>query len=246
MGERCDEDDGEPLPDEVHMGEECATDDASIGGNFADAESGAEAASSFGRWPFGKATPRKAPATNSPPNAFQEQLAAMKRKREHDEVEAKVRHSQLEDNLGALAREVETSISGITDNVALLSDKIVEAQADNARQLSAMAESVKDQMHQMFTLLSNQIANLQAGVPVSGNLGEPVSDIEQHRIDNSYHNQGGPNHYTDEEWDKCTAERDAERDREQAKREDDRERTPRGSAKAPLLPVVPKRSVVED
>ena len=87
---------------------------------------------------------------------------------------------------------------------------------------------------------------MKAGVPVPegpGNLGEPVSDIEQHRIDNSYHTHGG---YTDEKWDKWTEEKDAERDREQAKRDDARERSPRGTVKAPLLPVVPKRSGAQD
>ena len=69
-----------------------------------------------------------------------------------------------------------------------------------------------------------------------------MSDIDQHKLDNSYHTQGYPNHYTDDEWDKWEAEREAERERDQAKRDDDRERTPRGSAKvkAPLLPVIPK------
>ena len=96
-----------------------------------------------------------------------------------------------------------------------------------------MADSVKDQMHQMFTLLSNQIANLQPGVPTPD--AEKISDIEQHRRDNSHHDCTG-NFYTDEDWDKWNAAAAAQR-------EIDRERSPMGGVKGPLLPVVPKKRV---
>ena len=122
--------------------------------------------------------------------------------------------------------------------MALLSDKIAQAQTENARQLGAMADSFKEQMNQMFQLISGQIANLSAGVPAP--VGDPVSDIEQHRRDNSYHVQDGSDKYTDEEWKKWY-----DRDDEPGY-DDGRERSPRGGAKAPLLPVVPKKSVVED
>ena len=113
----------------------------------------------------------------------------------------------------------------------------------NARQLNAMANSFKEQMNQMFQLISGQIANLSAGVSVPagpGSLGDPVSDIEQHRRDNSYHVQDGSDKYTDEEWKKWY-----DRDDEPGY-DDGRERSPRGGAKAPLLPVVPKKSAVDD
>ena len=238
------EDDGQPLAEEVDMGGDPDEEDA-----FADVDSGADskAPGRFGSWPSPFRTGYAAPKARTPAakaNPFQEQIDAMKVKRQIDADLAEARHKQLEDNLGALAREVDTSITGINDNVALLSDTVSKAQAENARQLGLMADSFKEQMNQMFQLISGQIAGLKSGVPVPdgpGNLGEPLSDIDQHKFDNSYHTQGG---YTDEEWDKWETERDAEREREQAKRDDDRERTPRGSVKtkAPLLPVVPKGS----
>ena len=127
--------------------------------------------------------------------------------------------------------------------MALLSDTIAKAQAENGRQLAVMADSFKEQMHQMFQLISGQIAGLKSGVPVPdgpGNLGEPLSDVEQHKFDNSYNTQGFPNHYTDGEWQKWHDHDDAD---ENPGYDDGRERSPRGGAvKAQLLPVVPKGS----
>ena len=61
--------------------DEGAQDDSSIGDPFADAESGADASSSFAQWPFRKgAAPKPRPPVKG--NAFQEQIEAMKRKRQ--------------------------------------------------------------------------------------------------------------------------------------------------------------------
>ena len=123
---------------------------------FADVGSGADStANRFGSWPSPFRTGYTAPKARTPANAnpFQEQIEAMKVKRQIDADLSEARHKQLEDNLGALAREVETSITGVNDNVALLSDTIANAQAENARQLAAMADSFKEQMHQMFQLI---------------------------------------------------------------------------------------------
>ena len=70
-----------------------------------------------------------------------------------------------------------------------------------------------------------------------------MSDVEQHRIDNSYHNQGGPNHYTDEEWDTWY---DRDDDPGKGVRSTPYDNGEPFCPKAPQLPIVPKKSAVED
>ena len=76
-----DEDDAQPLPDEVDVG---GPDDSSIGDTFADVDSGADnTATGFGRWPFSQRTAPRARATEKT-NPFQEQIASMELKRQID------------------------------------------------------------------------------------------------------------------------------------------------------------------
>ena len=217
------EDDGQPLPDEVNMDGDAAPDDSSVGDVFDDADSGADTTNSFGRWPFGGSkAAKKEPSAGKAPNAFQEQMAAMKLRREQDTVEAAVRHRQLEDNLASLAREMEARNDALNDTVALMSDSITKAQAENARQLGAMADCFKEQMQEMFRMLSGQITNLSAG-KLASDPDQDISDSEQHQT-------RGTDHYSDEEWQKWN----------------DRERSPRGGARCPTLPGVPKKTAVDD
>ena len=169
----------------------------------------------------------------------------MKLKREQDTAEAATRHRQLEDNLASLAREMEAKNDALTDTVAQLSDSINKAQAETTRQLGAMADGVKEQMHDMFKMLSGQIANLSAGNP-SSDLNQDVSDMEQHRRDNSHYDCRGPNDYTDDEWQKWYTGDDAYIS--QCTRGRSSTRSPRGTVrpKGPTLLVVPKNSGAED
>ena len=96
-----------------------------------------------------------------------------------------------------------------------MSDNITKAQTESARQLGAMADSFKEQMQEMFKMLSGQISSLTAGTPIP----EPdheVSDIEQHRRDKSHYDCRGTSQYTDDDWQKWNG----------------RERSPRGGAKS--------------
>ena len=171
-------------------------------------------------------------------------MAAMKLKREQDTVEAAVRHRQLEDNLATLAREMEAKNDALTDAIAQMSDGINKAQAENTKQLGAMADSFKEQMQEMFKMLSGQIANLSAGNPAP-DPNQDVSDMEQHRRDNSHYDCRGPS-YTDDEWQKWNdAYTGDDAYISQRTRGRSSTRSPRGTVR-PKLPVVPKNSGAED
>ena len=126
-----------------------------------------------------------------------------------------------------------------------MSDSINKAQTENTRQLGAMADSFKEQMQDMFKMLSGQIANLSAGNP-SSDPNQNVSDVEQHRRDSSHYDRRGTNNYSDDDWHTWYNGDDAYIP--QRVRGRSSTRSPRGTVrpKGPTLPVVPKNSGAED